>query len=284
MHEFIPSEYYRNYCKENGIEITDRSLAAAILNGYLESMDNETPLFEEKFRALKKIAAETEDNELKALISEATENKETALENLKKGGENCIYKMDVTLRLIPEDMYSYEFLYFYDYKTAFNYALYHTKEIGALHSFSIERIRVFTGEEPPKTRGYEEHAYFNSLGNVLRIYGGKEHAFDVLCDYHIDANSLNDLDIVMQCYSGELGIVTDVRDDPQGRGEIFVLFDFAEDGNLSLTNPMCLEKVESTSDPKLRERAVKVIRKQLIHFNDEERALLEKTIAELSGA
>ena len=52
MFEFIPSKYYRKYCKENGIEITDRDLAAAILNEDLDPLDGETTLLE-KFSALK---------------------------------------------------------------------------------------------------------------------------------------------------------------------------------------------------------------------------------------
>lgn len=280
MYEFIPSTYYRKYCKKNGIDITDRDLAAAILNGDLDPLDKEEVLLEDKFSALKKIAAETADDELKVLISEVIENSETALKNLKNGGENCIYRVGTTIILpTEEELYSHDFFYFYDYDTAFNYALYHTGDKGVLRSFDIERLRIFNGKESPKTRNWEEHAYFNSSGELLWIYGSKERAFDKLCAHHANVNPFNDLDIVMHCRGGELGIAVDSKDAP--KGEISVLI---EDGYILAVSPMCLEKIDGNSEPTLREKAVKVIREHFNRFDEEKTAALEEMITELSNS
>ena len=228
---------------------------------------------------LKEIAAKTEDNELKALISEVIENSETALKNLKKGGENCIYELTASILLQTEDeWYRYESFYFYDYDTAFNYAFSHTGEMGVLHSFDIEKLRIFNGKESPKTRSRGETACFNSSGELLRIYGGKEQAFNKLCALYAAANPFINLDIVMHCCGGELGIVKD--SEGTFKGEISVLF---EDGYILAVSPMCLEKIDNHSEPVLRKRAVKVIREHSNRFDDEECAALEKTISDLSA-
>lgn len=279
MFEFIPSKYYRKYCKENGIEITDRNLAAAILKGVFDPPSGETALLEEKFSELKKISVKTEDNELKALISEVIENSETALKNLKNGWKNCIYELSVSF--IPpteKEWYRRESFYFYDYDTAFNYALSHAGEMGVLHSFDIEKLRIFNGKESPKTRSWGETACFNSSGELLRIYGGKEQAFNKLCALYVAANPFIDLDIVMHCCGGEFGIVEGSED--ASKGEISVLF---EEGYIMAVSPMCFEKIDCNSEPVLRERSVKVIREHINRFDDEERAALEKTISDLSA-
>lgn len=280
MNEFIPSAYYRKYCKDNGIEITDRNLAAAILNGVFDPPSGEAALLEEKFSELKKISVKTEDNELKALISEVIENSETSLKNLKNGGKNCIYELSVSF--IPpteKEWYRYESFYFYDYDTAFNYALSHAGEMGVLRSFDIEKLRIFNGKESPKTRSWGETACFNSSGELLRIYGGKEQAFNKLCALYAAANPFVDLDIVMHCCGGELGIVEGSED--ASKGEISVLF---EEGYIMAVSPMCLEKIDGNSEPVLRERAVKIIREKLNCFDEEKAAALEEMITELSDS
>lgn len=291
MFDFAPSQYYRNYCREHGIEITDRVLAAAIYSGRLGCLDSQTVTLEKRFEALKKIAAETVDGELKALISEVIEDGETAFDNLKKGGENSFYKLTATILLprdrippyprIPsysEDLYEYEFFYFHDYETAYNYALSRTKELGELCSFDIRRHRFFTGTESPKTSHWGESASFNSSGEVYRIYGDKERAHKELCAFYTAVNPFEELDIVIHCGSGEIGIVRDTDGDFEG--EIYVLF---EDGCVQNTSTMCLEKIDRDSEPALREKAAKVIREQLKRFKDERRAALEKTASEFSG-
>lgn len=201
------------------------------------------------------------------------------MENLKSGRENCIYEMSV-LFLLPteEELYRFKSFYFFDYDAAFGYVLSHTKEIGVLRSFDIKRLRVFTGDESSKTRNWVEHVYFNSSGELLRIYGGKEQAFDKLCACCAAVNPFNDLDIVMHFREGEIGVV----ESPEAaqRGKISVLFEW---GSILEVNPMCLEKIDGNSEPILRERAVKVIREQLNLFGEEKRATLEKTISELSA-
>ncbi len=155
MYEFIPSEYYLNYCKGNGIEIAGIDLAAAIINEDLDPLDGEKPTLEERLAALKNIAAKTEDSELKALISEAEETSRTA----------------VVLGVSDEeDLSSWERYFFYDYEMAYNYILTKVAEQGDLRSFDIERITVFTGDEEPKSV-WNESAYFNSCGAILRING-----------------------------------------------------------------------------------------------------------------
>lgn len=95
---------------------------------------------------------------------------------------------------------------------------------------------------------------------------------------HATANPFDDLDIVMHCNGGEIGIVKDSKD--TSAGSISVLFEY---GYVLAVSPMCLEKVERASEFETRERAVKVIREQLKRFDDKKRVILEKTIEELSG-
>lgn len=133
-------------------------------------------------------------------------------------------------------------------------------------------------KESPTTRSWEETACFNSSGELLRIYGGKEQAFNKLCALYAAANPFIDLDIVMHCRGGELGIVDGSEDVP--KGEISVLF---EEWYIMTVSPMFLEKINGNSEPVLRERTVRVIRENINRFDDEERAVLEKTISELSA-
>lgn len=290
MFDFTPSQYYRNYCREHGIEITDRALAAAIFSERLGCLERKTVTLEERFEALKKIAAETGDGELKALISEVIEDGEAAFDNLKKGGENSFYELTATILLprdrippyprlpsVSEDLYEYEIFYFYDYDTAYNYALSHTEELGTLDSFKIMRHRIFTGTESPKTSHWGESAYFNSSGELYLIYGGKERAHRELRAFYTAVDPFNELDIVIHCRSGELGIVRDSEGNHEG--EILILF---EDGFTKSVSPMCLEKIDRDSEPALRGKAAKVIREQLKRFKGERRAALEKTASELA--
>lgn len=135
------------------------------------------------------------------------EDSETAPENLKDVGENRIYRVDTAfLPLTEEELYIPKTFFFYDYDTALNYVRPYTANIRILHSFSITRYRVFTGDEPPQTRNWGESAHFNSSGELLRIYGGKEQAFDKLCDCCAFVNPFNDMDIVMHYRGGEIGL------------------------------------------------------------------------------
>ena len=87
---------------------------------------------------------------------------------------------------------------------------------------------------------------------------------------HATANPFDDLDIVMHCNGGEIGIVKDSKD--TSAGSISVLFEY---GYVLAVSPMCLEKVERASEFETRERAVKVIREQLKRFDDKKRVILE---------
>lgn len=273
------SKYYRDFCKENGIKITDRNLAAAILDGDLEPINGDKMTFEKKCSLLKKLAAKTNDSELKALISEILEITENALNDLKNGGKNCIYRASASFLLpSPKDEFCVETFYFCDYNTAYNYVLHNTGGIGVLESFDIERLRIFTGKETPKTQNWTERAFFNSSGELLRIYCLKERAFNKLRTYHATVNPFNDLDIVTHCFGGEIGIVTDPKTDHAGT--IPVLF---EGGYVLAVNPMCLGKVSGTSEHELRVRAVKLIRDRSNRFSNEKRVILKKTIEKLSG-
>ncbi len=95
---------------------------------------------------------------------------------------------------------------------------------------------------------------------------------------HATANPFDDLDIVMHCSGGEIGIVKDFKD--TSAGSISVLFEY---GYVLAVSPMYLEKVERASEFETRERAVKVIREQLKRFDDKKRVILEKTIEEFIG-
>lgn len=289
MYDFKPSEYYLNYCKENGTELADLDLAAAIINEDLDPLDGEKPTLEERLAALRNIAAKTEDSELKALIFKVEETSKAAFDRLKKGGENSIYEVHAVLGVtdkeyLEKDLSSWEQFFFYDYKTAYNYMLTKVAAQGDLRSFDIERIKVFTGEEEPKTDSWEECADFNSRGSLLRIYG-EEVVWDKFHKRSAVKDPFNKWDVVRHCAGGEFGIVLDHNGD--WTRSVSVCFKFGDflKSRVWGVNPMCLEKIDASSPPELRESAVGFIREQSEHTsNDKVRAALEKTIKELSKA
>lgn len=282
MCEFIPSEYYLNYCKGNGIELAGIDLAAAIINEDLDPLDGEKPTLEERLAALKNIAAKTEDSELKALISEAEETSRAAFERLKKGSENSIYEVRVVLGVSDEeDLSSWERYFFYDYETAYNYMLTKVAAQGALSSFDIERITVFTGDEEPKSV-WNESAYFNSCGALLRI-NGDEVVLDKFYKRPAVKDPFNKWDVVMHCVGGEIGIVLDHNGDSTRSVCVCLKSGGILEARFLDVNPMCLEKIDASSPPELRERGVKFIREQSEHTsNGEMRAALEKAVEKLS--
>lgn len=286
MYDFKPSDYYLNYCKENGIELADRDLAAAIANEDLDPLDGEKPTLEERLAALRNIASKTEDNKLKALISEAEETSKAAFDRLKKGGENSIYEVHAMLRVtdkedLEEDLSSREQFFFYDYETSYNYMLTKVSVQRVLRSFDIERIKVFTGEEAPK-QVWNEHAYFNSQGELLYIYS-EGVVWDKFRRHPAVKDPFNKWDVVKHCAGGEFGIVLDHNGDWTRSVSVCLKFgDFLE-LRVWDVNPMCLEKIDASSPPELRVMAVEFINEQLEHIsNSEMRAALEKAVEELS--
>ncbi len=91
MENYIPSEYYRNFCEGNNITFTDREIAVMLRN------NTRLPLLT-KIAALKKLASETKDEVLKSDITAWEEFTNELLKRMRvhRRGEafysvSCIY-------------------------------------------------------------------------------------------------------------------------------------------------------------------------------------------------
>ncbi|MCM1166625.1 MAG: hypothetical protein NC299_14690 [Lachnospiraceae bacterium] len=93
--EFILSEYVREFYRENGIELTDRDRAAIVLH--------ESRTFSDTLECLEKIAAETDDGELKEQIACYVAYERTVLEKFRDNSDrSCVYQVISGGRLFAE--------------------------------------------------------------------------------------------------------------------------------------------------------------------------------------
>lgn len=191
MENFIPSEYYRNFCKENNIVFSDRERAVLLHNNM------QLPLAG-KIALLEKLAAETSDRELKNEIEAWTEYKSKLLERMKnhRAGEDFYL---VYCCVIP----SVEGIF--DSLENAQKALEKLPDDTENHIITKES---FFGENPSEL-GYECAVEIDSSGEIISVY----EPFDVSGGIRIKdkfitfANPFESGDIVRDCRNGKIGVV-----------------------------------------------------------------------------
>ncbi|MCM1166626.1 MAG: hypothetical protein NC299_14685 [Lachnospiraceae bacterium] len=83
---YIPSKFYREFCAAKGIRFTDRERATMINNCGLT--------LKERLSAFEKIAAETDDDELKIYLEKLVKETRGLFEAFCRAEEGCVYSAD----------------------------------------------------------------------------------------------------------------------------------------------------------------------------------------------
>ncbi len=84
MKNYIPSDYYRQFCEENNIGFSDRERVTILLNNFNISM-------KEKLSELEKIAAESSDGDLKEAIKNRIKATREFLETVCSSENDCFF-------------------------------------------------------------------------------------------------------------------------------------------------------------------------------------------------
>ncbi len=84
MKNYIPSDYYRQFCEENNIVFSDRERITILLNNFDITM-------KEKLAELEKIAAESSDSELKDAIEIRIKTTREFLETVCSSENDCFF-------------------------------------------------------------------------------------------------------------------------------------------------------------------------------------------------
>ncbi|MCM1166624.1 MAG: hypothetical protein NC299_14695 [Lachnospiraceae bacterium] len=200
--ELIPSEYVREYYRENGIELSDRQRALIVWN------DKAAPL-EKRIAAVEKIAAETSDEGLKRQTAKTVKRLRNAVESVKQPTENCVYRIKFE---------AHQEIIFPTYDEAM-------KRLERLDTFLKNRGKNFALEKV----GFAGHFYADTLGYIV-FNCDREimHAHDCIEDWADEvaqqiticrdfnyipfASPFERGDIVRDCRSGRVGVVDTSRE------------------------------------------------------------------------
>lgn len=246
MLDFIPSKYYRNFCEENGIVFSDREKATIFRScpevTFGNRMKPEAALYI-RLRKLEEIAAATDDGELKAEIEDFKEYYRKKLELLKDNSNKSFIYL-----VYPRGEQAN---FFSDYEKAFEAGMSYGKP------FSIFKISL--GDRVPKAEPNEHGVYFDSNGNLLQFEDVEEIEHDLNNKAIPLKNPFERGDIVMNCYTRQIGVVETSREqweakisDPDFEKLSFnsagLNVDFFSPSGLTFTvivSPLILEKVEN---------------------------------------
>lgn len=244
-YDFIPSEYYRKFCEKNGIEFTDREKAAIIRGCPAVTFGNQRKSEAALYIRLKKlgdIAAKTDDGELKAEIEDLTAFYQNKLELLKDNSDNsCVY-------LVVSGEHSY---FYSSFEKAFEAGMSCDKS-----GFTIYKERL--ADRAAATDQYQFGVIFDSNGNLLQFNDIKEMERDLQNKAIPLKNPFERGDIVMDCYTRQIGVVETSREKWEAKisdpdlGKLPFSFvgievDFFSPLGLRFTtliSPLTLEKVE----------------------------------------
>ena len=192
MENFIPSEYYRNFCKENNIAFSDRERAVMI------HQNMQLPLIK-KIALLEKLAAETSDSELKNEIRSWVEYKNKLLEKMNN-------------HRTSEDFYLVHCCGIPCVNGIFDSLESARKGLEKL-SDDMDDNHIITKEgffdKNPSELGYECAVEIDSSGEIISVYepidisGG----IGIKDEFIPFANPFKRGDIVRDCRNGKVGIV-----------------------------------------------------------------------------
>lgn len=229
MYDFIPSEFVRNYYMEKGIEFSDRERATMIWD--------QPSSYEEAHERLGKIAAETSDKELKSEIERLLAHLDELLERMKANEDHkYIYTLGMTNA------------YFYSYDEAYQFGI---------KKFKGERFKILKfpvgnwTQDKDLVIPKEGIAGFNGDGKLFFLSDepsfmkniGFANAFVPL------ENPFERGDIVMNCFSREIGVFESAKTDCPYfgcvRSSVASVAFVAWSGKLGnqLISPIYLEKV-----------------------------------------
>lgn len=191
MESFIPSEYYRNFCKENNIKFTDRERAAMLHNNM------QLPLIK-KLALLEKLAAETSDAELEGNILAWLEYQNKLLEKMKN-------------HIKGEDIYLVHCIYGVCINGIFDSFESAQRELDKLSDGKDNHIITkegFFGKNKSEL-GYECAVETDRSGEIISVYepfdaDGRVGLNDAFVPF---VNPFERGDIVRDCSSGEIGVV-----------------------------------------------------------------------------
>lgn len=191
MLEFIPSEFYRNFCEKNNIKFTDRERAAMLHNNM------QLPLMK-KLALLEKLAAETNDTELKNRIGAWLEYQNKLLEKMKN-------------HIKGEDFYLVHCYYGISINGIFDSLESAQKGLKKLSDGMDNHIITKEGifGKNKSELGYECAVEINRTGEIVSVYepsdvGGGVGLKDAFIPF---ANPFERGDIVSDCRTGEIGVV-----------------------------------------------------------------------------
>lgn len=194
MYEFIPSEYYRNFCRKNKIVFSDREHATML-------WDNSSLPLEKKISELEKIASETDDGELKDVIEAWAAYKIKSLEtanNPRKGEE---------LYLVSTSLYgeAVEARVFDCFESAQKFI---ASFCGDKTGYMITKVKISDENAAAVGAEYECVVQFDRSGEIIDAWSYKSFSLgNVGYDFIPFENPFERGDIVRDCRSGEIGVV-----------------------------------------------------------------------------
>lgn len=197
MKNYIPSEYYRNFCEENNITFTDREIDVMLRN------NTQLPLLP-KISALEKLAVETNDDALKIENTAWVEYKNKLLERMRDHRRG-------------EDFYSVSCFYgtstgniFDSLESALKWLENHPDEFD---EHIIAKQGYFS--ESASELGYDCAVEINRTGEIISVY----EPYDVKPmvveknEFIPFVNPFERGDIVRDCRNGNVGVVETERED-----------------------------------------------------------------------
>lgn len=194
MYEFIPSEYYRNFCKKNNIKFTDCERAAML-------WDNSSLPLEKKISELEKIASATDDGELKDEIEAWVEYKNKSL----KMAKNPCKGKELYLVSTLQHGEAVEAQVFDCFENAQKFI---ASFCGGKTGYMIAKVKI--SDENAATVGaeYECVVEFERSGEVIDSWNYKPFSRGNVGYVFIPfANPFERGDIVRDCRSGKIGVV-----------------------------------------------------------------------------
>lgn len=164
MFELVPSEWMRNYLKEQGREFSDKEKAALIWN-----VPNRT--LSEKLEALEELADSSSDEALKNQIKERAEHEAAVIKALKENPNG----QSVYVVIERSEHHSHPCGFFADFDDAIEYAAEYSKEYGC--RCIVEKHSIVSKDHQGKKQGsvYTERecVLLNESGEIREIYSSE---------------------------------------------------------------------------------------------------------------
>lgn len=188
LKEFIPSEFYREFCAKNDITFTDRELASMVYN------DFDMPL-NAKLSKLEKIALATADGEFKQAIGDRIAKTRRTLDMVCSSESGRVFIADM-------DNAPYD-----NFEAAQKYCQAANPETG----YEIKQYIVLSScGDPSNLKHYVGGVRFNAKNKIMNVWDNGVEYPDKFTDSFVPfVNPFERGDIVRCCNSGKIGVVED---------------------------------------------------------------------------